>query len=252
LAALEALPNVRKLTLRIGGAYEKTENKTVFQRLIKAHDDRITALYLHFNWFYITEPNVFITIRDKLPRLATLHVVAVGGSNIDALLLEEKPWACQEALTSIHFQELIELEASLVPKMVDRFRNLAHLVISRCGPYGTYGDAEGKGTMLELVMHNLPKLGRRKPLEGLRIVHFTDMEARLMSPIPTVELVVNDPLDQKLLGPLLQRNTAFPGLEKLTLEYIDDQSGEARVLLEQACRERGIELVVAEKERDVP
>ena len=130
-------------------------------------------------------------------------------------------------------------------------KQLAHLVISSCGPYGTYGDAQGKEGALELVMQNLPKVQRRQPLEGLRIVHFTDMEARLMSPTPTVELVVNDPLDQMLFGPLLQRNNTFPGLQKLTLEYIDDESSEARALLEKACTQRGVELVVAKKQRDV-
>lgn len=101
-------------------------------------------------------------------------------------------------------------------------------------------------------MQSLPNVQRRRPLEGLRIVHFTDMEARMMSPTPTVELVVNDPLDQMLFGPLLMRNNTFPGLRKLTLEYIDDESGEARALLAKACTQRGVELVFAEKERDVP
>ena len=120
LAALEALPDLRKLTLRI---WTSNEN-TVFQRLIKAHGNRITALYLHFHWGYVDHANVFTTIRDKLPRLNTLHVVAAKGSNLDALLLDNKPWACQDSLVSIHFQELVELEASLVPKMVDRFQNV--------------------------------------------------------------------------------------------------------------------------------
>jgi len=123
LAALEALPDLRKLTLRIRSSYDIHEN-TIFQRLMEAHSNRITALYLHFDWGFMNGPSVFITIRDKLPRLTTLHVVAARGSNIDTLLLDDKPWACQDALTSIHFQELIELEASLVPKMVDRFRNV--------------------------------------------------------------------------------------------------------------------------------
>ena len=123
LAALEALPDVRNLTLRIRSSYNEHES-TVFQRLMEAHMNRLTALYLHFDWGFINGPSVFVTIRDKLPRLTTLHVVAARGSNIDALLLDDKPWACQEALTSIHFQELIELEASLVPKMVNRFRNV--------------------------------------------------------------------------------------------------------------------------------
>ena len=101
-------------------------------------------------------------------------------------------------------------------------------------------------------MQNLPKVQRRQPLEALRIVHFTDMEARMMSPTPTVELVVNDPLDQVLFGPLLMRNNTFPGLRRLTLEYIDDESGEARTLLTEACTQRGVELVLEEKERDVP
>ena len=129
---------------------------------------------------------------------------------------------------------------------------LTHLVVSSCGPFGTYGDAHGREDALETVMRNLPKLQRRRPLEGLRIVHFTDMEARLMSPTPTVELVVNDPLDQMLFGPLLMRDDTFPGLRKLTLEYIDDKSGEARALLVKACKQRGVELVRTERERDVP
>ena len=120
LAALEALPDVRKLTLRIRLSYENT----VVPRLMEAHAKRITALYLHFDWGYINGPNAFILLRDELPRLTTLHVVAARGSNIDGLLLDDKPWACEDTLTSIHFQELIELEASLVPKMVDRFRNV--------------------------------------------------------------------------------------------------------------------------------
>lgn len=101
-------------------------------------------------------------------------------------------------------------------------------------------------------MQNLPEMQQRKPLEGLRIVHFTDMEARLMSPTPTVELVVNDPLDQMLFGPLLMRDNTFPGLQKLTLEYIDDKNGEARALLEKACTQRGVDLVCIKNERDVP
>jgi hypothetical protein len=102
------------------------------------------------------------------------------------------------------------------------------------------------------MMQSLPEVQRRKPLEALRIVHFTDMEARWMSPTPTVELVVNDPLDQMLFGLLLMRKNTFPGLRKLTVEFIDDESGEARALLVKACTQRGVELVFAEKERDVP
>jgi hypothetical protein len=123
LAALEALPELQKLTLRIQSSYDEHES-TAFQRLVEIHANRITALYLHFDWGFINGPNVFVTIRDKLSRLTTLHVVAARGSNIDALLLDDKPWACQNALTSVHFQELIELEARLVPKMVNRFRNV--------------------------------------------------------------------------------------------------------------------------------
>ena len=123
LAALMALPDLRKLTLRIPSSYDGHES-TIFESLIEAHSIRITALYLHFDWGFMNGPSVFITIRDKLPRLTTLHVVAARGSKIDTLLLDDKPWACQDALSSIHFQELIELEASLVPKMVDRFRNV--------------------------------------------------------------------------------------------------------------------------------
>jgi hypothetical protein len=130
-------------------------------------------------------------------------------------------------------------------------KQLTHLAVSSCGPYGTYGDAQGKERALELVMRNLPKVQRQRPLEGLRVVHFTDMEARLMSPTPTVELVVNDPLDQMLFGPLLMRDSTFPGLRKLTLEYIDDRGGEAQRLLAKACTQRGVELVLAKKERDV-
>lgn len=140
-------------------------------------------------------------------------------------------------------------------KRIDPFgipKQLTHLVISSCGPFGTYGDAQGKEHALETIMQNLPKVQRRQPLEALRIVHFTDMEARMMSPTPTVELVVNDPLDQVLFGPLLMRNNTFPGLRRLTLEYIDDESGEARTLLTEACTQRGVELVLEEKERDVP
>jgi hypothetical protein len=131
-------------------------------------------------------------------------------------------------------------------------KQLTRLSISSCGPAGTYGDALGKEEALESVMRSLPRSQRRQPLEGLRIVHFTDMEARLMSPTPTVELVVNDPLDQMLFGPLLLRNHTFPGLRKVTLEFIADKNGEAVGLLETACRERGIELVVMTGgERDV-
>jgi hypothetical protein len=119
LAALEAIPDLRKLTLRLRSSYD-----AFFHRLTEAHGNRITALYLYFDRGYINEPKMFLTIRDKLPRLTTLHVVAARGSSIDALLLDDKPWACQDALTSIHFQELTELEASLIPKMVDRFRNV--------------------------------------------------------------------------------------------------------------------------------
>ena len=126
LAALEALPDLQKLTLRIWSSYDEHEN-TVFQRLMKAHANRITALYLHFDWCFVDGPNVFVTIRDKLPRLTTLHVVAARRSNLDALLLDDQPWACQDVLTSVHFQELIEIEARLVPKMVDRFRNVRRL-----------------------------------------------------------------------------------------------------------------------------
>ena len=123
LAALEALPNLQKLTLRIQSSYDEHEN-TVVLRLVEAHANRITALYLHFDWGFVNGPNVFVTIRDKLPRLTTLHVVAARGSNLDALLLDDKPWACQGVLTTAHFQELMELEARLVPKMVNRFRNV--------------------------------------------------------------------------------------------------------------------------------
>jgi hypothetical protein len=51
LAALEALPDVRKLTLHIRLSHENT----VVQRLMEAHANRITALYLHFDWGYITD-----------------------------------------------------------------------------------------------------------------------------------------------------------------------------------------------------
>ena len=101
-------------------------------------------------------------------------------------------------------------------------------------------------------MQSLPEVQQRQPLEGLRIVHFTDMEARWMSPTPTVELVVNDPLDQVLFGRLLMRNHTFPGLRKLTVEYINDESGEARGLLENACTQRGVEVVFTGEGRDVP
>ena len=101
-------------------------------------------------------------------------------------------------------------------------------------------------------MQSLPQVQRRPPLEGLRIVHFTDMEARWMSPTPTVELVVNDTLDQMLFGPLLMRDNTFPGLRKVTVEYINDENGEARGLLEKACTQRGIELEFTRKGRDVP
>ena len=123
LAALEALPNLHKLTLRTRFPYNQHEN-TVFLRLVEAHANRITALYLHFDWGFVNGPNVFVTIRDKLPRLTTLHAVAARGSNIDALLLDDKPWACQGVLTSAYFEVFLELEARLVPKMVNRFRNV--------------------------------------------------------------------------------------------------------------------------------
>ena len=126
LVALEALPDLQKLTLRIWSSYDEHEN-TVFQRQMKAHAKRITAPYLHFDWSFVDGPSVFVTIRDELPRLTTLHVVAARRSNLDALLLDNKPWACQDVLTSVHFQELIEIEAPLVPKMVDRFRNVCRL-----------------------------------------------------------------------------------------------------------------------------
>ena len=131
-------------------------------------------------------------------------------------------------------------------------KQLTHLAISSCGPPATYGDAQGKEQALESVMQILPEVQQRQPLEGLRIVHFTEMEARWMSPTPTLELVVNDPLDQMLFGPLLMRSNTFPGLRKLTLEYIDDSSGEALALLAKACAQRRVELVFARKERDVP
>lgn len=123
LVALEALPDLQKLTFRIWPPYDEHVN-TVFLRLMEAHAKRITALYLHFDWGFASGPNVFVTIRDKLPRLTTLHVVAARSSNLDVLLLDDKPWACQDVLTSVHFQELIEIEARLVPKMVNRFRNV--------------------------------------------------------------------------------------------------------------------------------
>ncbi len=131
-------------------------------------------------------------------------------------------------------------------------KQLTQVVISSCGPFGTYGDALGKEQALESMMQSLPEVQQRQPLEGLRIVHFTDMEARWMSPTPTVELVVNDPLDQVLFGRLLMRNHTFPGLRKLTVEYINDESGEARGLLENACTQRGVELVFTGGGRDVP
>ena len=121
--ALERLPHVQKLTFRIWSSYDEEEN-TIFQRLMEPHASRITALYLHFDWGFVNGPNVFVTIRDELPRLTTLHVVAARRSHLDALLHDDKPWACQDVLTSIHFQELIEIEAQLVPKMVNRFRNV--------------------------------------------------------------------------------------------------------------------------------
>lgn len=68
---------------------------------------------------------------------------------------------------------------------------------------------------------------KRPPLETLTIVHATDIEFRHMSLIPTRKLIIYDPLDQLLLGQLLERPQFFPGLNELELQYVREPDAEA-------------------------
>lgn len=233
-----------------------SESRNVYEGMLIAHGHRLKRLDISLD---ISPPNaLWIDIRNYVTSLQEFRVNRSIQPTLGTLLVDSRKmltynmlkgrlniyiafWSSRQTISRMHFVSCTALEADVVAKMIPLYPLLSRLCILSCGGPGTYHNAEIDAIEKERarVARELKPI-KHKPLHTLRIRHATDLEILYMSPIPTERLIIGDPLDQMLLGPLLERGQSFPGLKTVVLQDIWDENndGLAVAALRKACQVR--------------